>query len=130
MKTLTIIAICISVLSLVSGIGALTVLILMPDIRELNDNILVSSLLQSITAIFIILLASFWFNQKLNRKYLIYLIILISLNFVDILHSLIAYSDQAYAIGVGFFRIIPLCILIYATLKLSADDRNEKRAKS
>ena len=115
MKVLIILAIFISVLSLISGIGAIVALITMPDLKEIIDNFFISSVLQLSTGIFVLYLTMIWFKNRLfGKKYLVPMLIFILLNIVDVIHSLLAYSDLAYAMGVIFFRLIPLFVLAFA----------------
>lgn len=127
MKALIILAIFISALSLISVVGAIVALITMPDLREIIDSFLISSVLQLSTAIFVLFLATIWFKgQSFGNKYLIPILIFVLFNVVDAIHSLLAYSDFAYAVGVVFFRLIPLLIL---ALTIPVNRQNNRKAR-
>lgn len=117
MKPLMIIAIVLSILSVISAAAGIGAILTMPELREYTNYFWMSSILQLSTGVLVSIVAGSWIkNRSRGLTSVTFVLAFLFANLIDTSHAILSYDDWGYAMGTIVFRILPICFIILAWL--------------
>lgn len=117
MKPLMIIAIILSILSIIAAAAGIGAILTMPELREYTNYFWMSSILQLSTGVLVSIVAGSWIkNRSIGLASVTFVLAFLIANLIDTSHAILSYDDWGYAMGTIVFRILPICFIIMAWL--------------
>lgn len=117
MKFLMIIAIALSILSIISAAAGIGAILTMPELREYTNYFWMSAILQLSTGVLVAIVAGRWIkNRPRSLTAVTFVLAFLLANLIDTSHAILSYDDWGYAMGTIVFRILPICFIILAWL--------------